>query len=108
MARINLIICDLCKKPNNSELYLSLQDGRGKNKKVVKAEICQLCFEKLTNDINREYSLEPQKRLGEGETIIPSKAENIVKNPRPKCYHDNNSYEPPYFICKDCGEKWTS
>lgn len=114
MANLNITICDYCKGLQIVELpaKIIIQTGKGKNKEVFKADICSGCFDifraKVEEriDINK-IPLNPQN--GGGETIVPSRVDNIAEMDKVfanKCTHEHSSYDPPYVICKDCGEKW--
>jgi len=116
VARLNIIICDLCKSISSATLpfALALQSGKGKDKEQTKAEICQKCYDsiykKIESDFDFNKSLKPQPRLEkieitEGESIVPSK--NITSVPlEHKCPHDKTSFDPPNLRCRDCGEEW--
>lgn len=118
MARLSIIICDLCKSMSKVTLpfCITLQSGKGKTKEVKKADICQGCYDNLYKKIEHDFefnnSFLPQPKvekvdIAEGESIVPSNLNNIVPPPRPSCLHDRTSFEPPNDIkCKDCGEEW--
>ena len=117
MAKLNIIICDLCQSISKVELpfTITLQSGKGKDKEVTKAEICITCYNELYKRVELDFdfnnSLTPQPRkterveITDGETIVPSNL-NIVATQEQKCYHDKTSYDPPNLTCKDCGEEW--
>lgn len=133
MARLSIIVCDLCNVPSHTirkgtskeELpyNLSLQQGKGKDKEVHKAEICKKCFDgiitKLSDDFNvntlpqinmKQVVNIPPKVIAEGETIVPSSAENITDLPSKNentCSHEKASFEPPGKMkCRDCEFEW--
>jgi len=119
MARLSIIICDLCKSMSKETLpfMLSLQSGKGKNKEVTKAEICSTCLNELKSKIESEFNITnnfsqetkvEKKEIAAGETIVASQLNNVTAAPaRPECTHDANEFEPPNNLtCKDCGEQW--
>lgn len=118
MAKLNIIICDLCQNMSKVELpfTLTLQSGKGKDKEITKAEICITCYNELYKRIELDFdlnnSLIPQPRsmekikIAEGESIVPSRTNTVIAAPKPQCYHDKTSYDPPNITCKDCGEEW--
>ena len=116
MAKLNIIICDLCKNVSKVELpfTITLQSGKGKDKEVTKAEICIECYNELYKRIELDFdfnnSLTPQPRKTEkieidGEVIVPSNL-NTAATQKLKCQHERTSFDPPNLICRDCGEEW--
>lgn len=123
MARLSIIVCDLCRTVSNEELpySLTLQKGRGKGKEVVKAEICSTCFSSFVEKIESDFDINqlPQNKtpkvlekkvIAEGETVVPSNIDNITEIPSEyadKCPHNKTSFEPPNRAkCRECGEEW--
>ena len=118
MARLNIIICDLCKSMSKVTLpfCITLQSGKGKNREVNKAEICQGCYDNLYKKIesdfefNNSFSSQPRMEkvdITHGESIVPSNLNNVAPPPQPSCLHDRTSFDPPSNIrCRDCGEEW--
>jgi len=119
MARLNIIICDLCKQMSKVTLSfaLTLQSGKGKDKEVTKSEICQKCYDNLKGRIKSDFdfnnSFSPQPRveiidIANGEVIVPSKLNTVIAPPpQPSCLHEIKSFEPPNNVrCRDCGEEW--
>ena len=125
MAKLNLIICDLCNGLNKCKIpyVLSLAAGKGQDREVKKAEICKNCYDQLSDDIDSEFDLtnfspNPKSQavdLGAGQTIIPSQVNNIAPPPgrqaESKCAHDRKSMELDekdisWFTCRDCDHKW--
>ena len=131
MARLNIIICDICKGMSNVTLLfgVTLQSGKGKNKELTKAEICQKCYDDLTSriksdfDFDNSFSSRPRLEknrtallpsplkveIAEGESIVPSNVNNITPPPQPMCLHDRKSFvedKEDYLRCRDCGEEW--
>ncbi len=123
MAKLSIIICDLCKKINEAkeEYLLTIQVGKGKDREVTKAEICSTCYEKLSDAINSEFEFNklPQQQnspgieIGRGENIVPSNINNVAPPPQlqvDKCKHDSRSLTPvgetTWFVCRDCGHEW--
>lgn len=105
MARLNIIICDLCKNMSKATLQfgLTLQSGKGKNKEVKRAEICQKCYDVLIKKIesdfefNNNFSLPRVEKveIAEGESMVPSNINNVAPPPQPTCPHDKTSFDPP-------------
>ena len=135
MARLNIIICDLCKNMSKVTLPfgITLQSGKGKNKELTKAEICQQCYDATRGriesdfDLNNSFSSRPRRETGrpannmpspekieiaDGESIVPSNVDNIAPPPRQmKCTHEqtsviDNEGTKIYLKCKECGEEW--
>ena len=135
MARLNIIICDLCKSMSKVTLPfgITLQSGKGKNKELTKAEICQKCYDSTRSRIesdfefNNSFSSRPRTEnriashlsnpdkieIAAGESIVPSNVDNIAPPPQKKCLHDEKSIydyddvtETSYLRCKECGEEW--
>jgi len=128
MARLNIIICDLCKGISKVTLQyiLTLQSGKGKDKEVTKAEICPTCHEDLIGrvksefEFNNSFSSKPRREhrttpsqdvieIVEGESIVASNVDNIAPPPQPRCLHDRKSFiedKEDYLRCRDCGEEW--
>jgi hypothetical protein len=133
MARLNIIICDLCKGMSKVTLPygMTLQSGKGKDREVTKAEICQKCYEDLSQriqsdfDFNNSFSSRPRKdikpaaelspidiiEIAKGENMVPSNIDNIAPPPQPKCLHGATSIIDDDGVttqlkCRDCGEEW--
>lgn len=134
MARHNIIICDLCKNISKVTLPfgMTLQSGKGKNREITKAEICQKCYDSTRSRIesdfefNNSFSSRPRMEtrgavshlpssdkieIAAGESIVPSNIDNIAPPPQKKCFHEHTSLtdddgEKSYLKCKDCGEEW--
>ena len=103
---------------------ITLQSGKGKNKEVTKAEICQQCYDATCSRIESEFefnndfsqktrsgALSPAIEITKGESIVPSNVDNIKPPPQPKCLHDRKSIleddgEKTYLKCNECGEEW--
>lgn len=110
MAKLNISVCDLCKKLEDN-IEHSIQLAHPATKKKIKAEICNGCFDTLANKIIAgpdltKYVAGPALRQPDG--IVPSSANNISRAPLKggsSCEHQNTSFDRPFIICKDCGHK---
>jgi hypothetical protein len=99
MARVQLIICDKCKR-KSTELF-SLEFNY--NSSIF--EICEECSKELI-----EICLEPPEVFFEkknkptyrkGEVEADTSKGTVVRRP---CKHENQEYEDPgKLICTDCG-----
>jgi hypothetical protein len=113
MAKISVIVCDLCKKLTESVGHkLQLSSGKGEGRVSAKAEICQGCYDGLKSKIDSPLNLgaltapAQSKKAGDG-AIVPSSAENIAASPRRNppgpCTHTDTKFESPFIICLNCG-----
>lgn len=110
MARLSVIICDLCKKLSQSAgNKLQLFSGK---KLDVKGEICQKCFDdikaKFSAEVNLETLNQPTARKVHDGAIVPSTADNVAASPRRAttgCVHKNTKFQSPFIICEDCGAR---
>ncbi len=130
MARLNIIICDLCKSMSKVTLPfgITLQSGKGKSKELTRAEICQNCYDltlsRIESDFefNKSFSTKPRMEVGTispdkieiavGESIVPSNLDNVAPPPQKmQCTHMHTSLMDDegtklHLKCKDCGEEW--
>ena len=127
MARINIVICDLCK--------LTMDDGGYEISLVLhstessRGEICYSCFHNLLgqltakpdaaklkdlkNDVCAEAPIKINQENKEdlagpnGETVIPSIA-NLVEREITSCSHDKRTMneDSGKAVCIKCGDLW--
>lgn len=115
MARLNIIVCDLCgvKQTDAPQNKLSIKQGK---QPPIKGEICDTCASDLIDRVKYEKTgtnLVAKKQIAsktaDGDAIVPSALTNEqIKHSNKKstvCTHERTSFEPPNLICKDCGDK---
>ncbi len=112
MARINIVVCDLCGETQKASIDNKLSIKVGKDK-PRKAEVCAACTKDILERLDADKTtIQPKKtkQTGDnGEIIVPSALTNErIKHSNQKkvvCAHERTSFEPPDLICKDCGDK---
>lgn len=108
MARLSIIVCDLCKKMAESTNHkLQIASGRGDGKVAQKAEICQACFDDLKRRLDSSVSLnnitQPRAAAPSDGPITPIASRR--RPPTDGCTHSNSKFDSPFVICLDCGDK---
>lgn len=114
MARLNIIVCDLCGTSQKTDLEGRLTIKFG-DIKPHKAEICEVCVSDLLTRLNSDKVLQTPKPsikpkvLDNGEVIVPSALTNEqIKHSnqkKPVCAHERTSFEESHLVCKDCGDR---
>lgn len=109
MARLSIIVCDLCKKMAESTNHkLQIVGGRGDDKVVSKAEICQACFDDIKRRLDSTVSLSNITDTNRGATAVSSAPVTPLatrRKPAFSCTHTNTKFDSPFIICLDCGDK---
>lgn len=107
MAKLNIFVCDLCNYIQYEDIVifkLILQQGFGKNKETNRGYICKKCYDDLTVKLSAEVKFKNQ--IYPTKTITPAAKTRDGTSSKDKCLHEHNSFEPPFVVCRDCGEKW--
>lgn len=109
MARLSIIVCDLCKKmAEATDNKLQISSGKGDEKVVHKAEICQMCFDELRAKLDSSVSLD---RITQQSRPIAQPSEPVTpiatrRRPPPDgCTHSNSKFNSPFVTCLDCGDQ---
>lgn len=118
MARLNVVLCDLCKKISKTDSPATLKavKGRGDDKQVISAELCSDCFDSLKAKIDTVVNLDtltgaPTKRHeypGEPGNTPHELRTPIASRRRPElnaCKHLNSDFKHPFITCRDCGNQ---
>ena len=111
MARLNVVLCDLCKKisKTDSPAILKAVKGRGEDKQVISAELCNSCFDDIKAKVDKIVSLDT---ITSGQPQAPGAQEGlrtpIASKRRPElnaCKHLNSDFKHPFITCRDCGNQ---
>lgn len=102
MARVQLIICDKCKK-SASQLFSLEVLYRPKGGNPSTFEICEDCSKELIEictEAPEVYFEKKNKPVYRGNVESEASSEPVRK----RCKHENQEYEDPgKLICLDCG-----
>lgn len=110
MARLNVVMCDLCKKISKTDEpgLLKATRGRGESKQVINAEVCDSCFYDLQTKIDKIVTLDAI-----GATPNYGPPPGVLRTPIAKrgpvessmCKHIRTEFKSPFVHCLDCGNQ---
>jgi len=132
MARISMILCDLCKQEikyeDGTDYGIILFKLKENKEKKEEGEICLKCYRSLLNrvkspcglpkktetktepkikdskDTNVESTRKEINQIAEGEYRVPSRA-HLIKHKESECSHDKKTFiGDGKFMCKECKE----
>jgi hypothetical protein len=94
MAKLNISICDYCKKLSKGHLVhlLSVYKKGAKKGEKVGAEICKICYTYIVSKIGEEFDFNKSNT----DSLMPSQRQlrtPVAKSMEPKCLHEKKSYD---------------